>query len=209
MNTTRSASLKDIWKMYGFWAFWVGVAFFSIYPTCNWLTSQRGSTLALYLDSELDVPLVPEFFWVYVSMYVLFLAPPFLLNLPQLRALGKQLVLATILSGVIFLLLPTHLGFGRVVPDDPFYGALYANLFTIDLPHNMVPSLHIVFSALILFSVIEASSTGLGKALGWGWLALICASTLLVHQHHLLDVAAGLLLALLTNRYIKKRESHV
>jgi len=27
------------------------------------------------------------------------------------------------------------------------------------------------------------------------WLALICASTLLVHQHHVADIAAGLLLA--------------
>ena len=37
---------KLIWKTYGIWALWVGIAFFSIYPTCNWLTSQRSNTYA-------------------------------------------------------------------------------------------------------------------------------------------------------------------
>ena len=192
--------------MYGFWAFWVGVAFFAIYPTCNWLTSQRACSWALYWDPELQLPFVPGFFWIYVSMYVLFLMPPFFLNVAQLSALGKQLIAATVVSGLIFLLIPTHLGFGRELPQNPFYSALYANLFSIDLPHNMVPSLHIVFSAIILLSIIDASANLIAKYFWWIWLGLICASTLLVHQHHLLDVGTGLLLALVVNRYLPKRE---
>lgn len=33
-----------------------------------------------------------------------------------------------------------------------------------------------------------------------GWLLLLSLSTLLVHQHHLFDVASGLLLALVMRR---------
>lgn len=201
-------SRQDIWKTYGYWAFWVGVAFFSVYPTCNWLTSLREVTYPLYVDMELSIPLVPEFFWLYMSMYVLFLLPPFFLNTVQLKSLGKQLILATITSGIIFLLIPTQLGFERIRPDDPFYSSLYAQLFTIDLPHNLVPSLHVIFSAIIVFALLYGMKNNVAKILTWVWLALLCLSTLLVHQHHLLDVITGLLIAVFFRIYYKNGEKH-
>ena len=202
-------SKKEIWKTYGYWAFWVGVAFFSVYPTCNWLTSQRNVTYPLYVDMELSIPLIPEFFWLYMSMYALFLLPPFFLNTAQLKILGKQLIMATIASGIIFLLIPTELGFERIEPIDHFYSSLYAQLFTIDLPHNLVPSLHIVFSAIIVFALLEGMENIAARIVIWLWLILLCLSTLLVHQHHLLDVITGLLIAALFRIYYKKGEKHV
>lgn len=199
---------RIIWKTYGFWAFWVGVAFFSIYPTCNWLTSLRPEPLALYIEPELNIPFVPEFVWVYLSMYVLFIAPPFFLDVAHLRSLGKQLVLGTITSGVIFIIFPSSLGFWRIAPERPLYNSLFSNLFSIDLPHNMVPSLHVVFSSIILLSLVESSKSTMAKYFWWSWLALICLSTLLVHQHHLFDVIAGLALALYCRYWVKKGEIH-
>lgn len=199
---------KDNWKIFGYWAFWVGVAFFSVYPTCNWLTSQRSVTYPLYLESELSIPFVPEFFWLYSSMYVLFMLPPFFLNRVQLIQLGKRLILATVVSGVIFLLIPTELGFKRIMPVDSTYSTHFENLFIIDLPHNMVPSLHVVFSTILVLSILKNLHTFRSKSLLWGWLILICLSTLLVHQHHLLDVITGLLIAVLTIKYYAKGEKH-
>lgn len=196
-----TALSKEIWKTYGFWALWVGVAFFSVYPTCNWLSSQRTETYPLYIDLELTIPLVPEFFWLYMSMYVLFFLPPFFLNTDQLKRLGKQLIGATIVSGVIFLLIPTSLGFERVKPEDPFYSSLYEQLFSIDLPHNLVPSLHVIFSAIIVFAIVEGMNKKAAKVCTWVWLFLLCLSTLLVHQHHVLDVITGLLIAVLFRTY--------
>lgn len=201
-------TVKNVWKTYGFWAFWVGIAFFSIYPTCNWLTSQRTHALGLYLDSELSIPFIPEFIWAYLSMYVLFLIPPFFLDVLQLKALGKQLLSGTLFSGLVFLILPARLGFGRMAPEDPFYGSLFQNIFAVDMPHNMVPSLHVVFSALILFALLDVSRAGLSKAIWWVWIALVLASTLLVHQHHLLDVIIGLVVAWIFRRWIGKGESN-
>jgi membrane-associated phospholipid phosphatase len=199
---------KEVWKTYGIWAFWVGVAFFSIYPTCNWLTAQRAETYPLYLQAELRIPLVPEFFWIYISMYGLFLLPPFFLNQEQLKRLGKQLVVVTIVSGVIFLLIPTQLGFERIEPQDSFYKNLFAQLFSIDLPHNLVPSLHVVFSAVIALAVLEGISHSGVKIALLLWLGLLCMSTLLVHQHHLLDVGSGLLIAVLSYYYYLSRKSY-
>ena len=205
----KSKINKEVWKVYGIWAIWVGIAFFSVYPACNWLTAQRNEIYPLYLQSELNIPLVPEFFWVYMSMYGLFLLPPFVLNPEQLKRLGKQLVVVTVLSGILFLLIPTELGFVRIEPQDLLYQGLFEQLFTIDLPHNLVPSLHVVFSAVIALALLEGISRSYIKLALWIWLVLLCLSTLLVHQHHLLDVFSGLLIAVLSYFYFLPRKNNV
>lgn len=205
MATTRTA---NVWKTYAFWAMWVGVAFFSVYPTCNWLTSLRGEYFSLYFAAELNVPFVPEFLVVYLSMYVLFAMPPVFLQVAELTALGKQLIAGTLLSGLVFMLLPARLGFDRQVPESEFFGPLYSTMFAVDMPHNMVPSLHVIFSALILLALADATTSERYRLLWYGWLIVICTSTLLVHQHHLIDVVAGLALVFWLRQKIVKREKN-
>ncbi len=200
--------LSSTWRTYAYWFFWISVVFFTVYPLCNWLTAKRGTTFSLYIESELSIPFIPEFVWAYLSLYLLFIIPPFFLNPARMDVLGKQLVAATIFCGVIFLLLPARLGFERTVPDDPFYRSIFANMFAVDLPHNMVPSLHVTFSSLILLSLYRAQQADLAKITLGAWLVLICASTVLVHQHHLLDVVTGLLVTATFIRFIGKGERH-
>jgi hypothetical protein len=139
-------------------------------------------------------------------MYVLFAMPPFFLKVAELTALGKQLIAGTLISGLVFLLVPARLGFVREVPESGLIESIYSTLFAVDMPHNMVPSLHVVFSTLILLALANASAGEQNKILWYGWLMVICASTLLVHQHHLIDVVAGLALAFALRRIIVKRE---
>lgn len=202
------AKISEVWKTYFYWFFWISIAFFTIYPLCNWLTMQRGSVFSLYVSSELAIPFVPEFVWAYLSLYILFVIPPLFLTSSRMNILGRQLVAVTVFCGLIFLLLPAELGFERTIPDDPFYNALFTNLFAVDLPHNMVPSLHVTFSALILFAFLEGRRPRWAKIVFGAWLVLICASTVLVHQHHLLDVATGLLVAAVFHHFSRKGESH-
>jgi len=209
MQTSVRSQAINIWTTYAYWFFWVSVAFFAVYPSANWLTAQREGALSLFVRPELHIPFVPEFVWIYLSLYVLFFIPPFVLDQTGLRRLGQQLVAATVFCGVIFLLLPAKLGFPRTIPEDPFYGSLFGSMFTVDLPHNMVPSLHVVFSTLILLSVFDRNYSPLAKAVVLFWLILICASTVLVHQHHLLDVVTGLLVAMTFRHLIGKGDSHV
>ena len=200
--------VNSTWRTYAFWFFWISVVFFTVYPLCNWLTAKRGATFNLYLEQELSIPFVPVFVWAYISLYLLFLIPPFFLKPARMDVLGKQLVAATVFCGALFLLFPAKLGFERAIPDDPFYQSIFANLFAVDLPHNMVPSLHVTFSSLILFTLIDTQQAVFLKIFFGVWIVLICASTVLVHQHHLLDVAAGLLVATTFIRFIGKGERH-
>lgn len=191
----HSASSRGaVWKTYALWAGWVGVAFFTVYPTCNWITASR-DTFNLYGEWELSAPFIPEFIWIYMSFYILFILPPLFLNESGLRALGKQLTQGSLLAGVIFLALPAKLGFIRTIPEDPRLGAIFSAIFNLDRPHNLVPSLHVVFSALLLWSLRDVLRASVAKLFCDFWLAAICLSTVLVHQHHVLDVITGLLLS--------------
>jgi len=201
--------VTSAWRTYAFWFFWVSVVFFSVYPFCNWVTANRAATLSLYVSQELGIPFVPEFVWIYLSLYLLFLLPPFFLKAEQMNALGWQLIGATFFCGAVFLLMPAELGFDRVVPEDPFYSALFARIFEVDLPHNLVPSLHVAFSALILISVTRCVLSPVAKVIFGVWLVLICSSTVLVHQHHLIDVITGLLVAITFYHFIGKSKRHV
>lgn len=195
-------------QTFGVSAFWVGLAFFAVYPTTNWLASRLETHSALYLDAELLLPFLPEAIWLYLSMYVLFALPAFFLTPAQLRRLGQELVVATLVSGVAFVALPAKLGFSRTLPLGEPYRSLYTGLFQIDHPFNLVPSLHVVYTTAIVLAIARNRSAYWRAAL-YLWLGLVVASTVLTHQHHLLDVAAGLALAFIVAAIIRGREGNV
>ena len=99
----------------------------------------------------------------------------------------SKLIAGTLLAGAVFLLLPARLGFVRELPPEP-YTAWFALMFRLDAPHNLVPSLHVVFSGLIALACADVARPWVRRVL-YGWLALIGASTVL-------DVAAGFAVAL-------------
>ena len=202
--TAASVSLgsersPERWRTYLDWSARVGVAFLALYPALNWITTLRPAPLQLYLPAELAVPFVPGLIWVYLSMYALVLAPLFLLPESRMPSLGKQLIAGTVVSGLAFLLVPAELGFERAIPDGSPSAAAYALLFQLDRPHNLVPSLHVLFSAAIALACAEGARPLVRLALH-AWLALIAASTLFVHQHHVLDLVSSFVLVSILRR---------
>jgi hypothetical protein len=172
------------------WSFWVGVAFFAVYPTMNWLTSLRPAPWHLYFPAELAIPFVPMFIWPYLSMYLLFALPLVFIPAERMPPLGRQLIAGSLISAVCFLLLPAELGFVRQVPAGAPYAALYARVFRIDRPYNLVPSLHVIFSTAIGLACADFARPAARVAI-LAWLVVIVASTVLTHQHHLLDLATA------------------
>jgi len=193
-------------RTYFVWSFWVGVAFFAVYPTLNWLTSLRARPWHLYLPAELEIPFMPQFVWAYFSMYALFALPALVLPESRMPVLGKQLIAGCVVSAIGFLLLPAELGFARQLPSQAPYGAIFAGVFRVDRPYNLVPSLHVIFSAAIALACADVVRPAARVAL-LAWLAVIVASTVLVHQHHLLDVGAALAVVLVLRRSFNDGEA--
>jgi membrane-associated phospholipid phosphatase len=177
-----------------------------VYFGTNWITTRRADTRSLYLEWELAIPFVPSMIYVYASLLLLLLLPAFTLTRSQLIALARSLVAALFIAAAIYLLLPADLGFVR--PDHvPGYNAVFQALFALEMPHNLVPSLHVATSALFIAVLYRGLSSAWirGGLILWG--LLLCASVLLVHQHHVLDVVSGLLLGYLCYRLVYRRLS--
>ena len=196
LNRTNLGPILPGWRgltPFILWGSLIGVVFFAIYPASNWLTSQRTRLWHLYLREELSIPFLPHFVWLYLSMYLLFLLPPFFVPAHGVARLGKQLIAGCVACGLLFLLFPAALGFERVLPVSTPYREIFQIIYAVDAPHNLVPSLHVVFSSVIALACASFARTPFRWLLR-GWLVLIILSTVLVHQHHLIDVLAALLL---------------
>ncbi|MEX2138993.1 MAG: phosphatase PAP2 family protein [Pirellulales bacterium] len=128
-------------------------------------------------------------------MYGLFVLAPFLLRTQrELRALAGALVASILVASVCFLLWPAEAAFSE--PEDlGIWAGLYHAADRINLRYNMVPSLHVALS-IATVSILARRVTRWVAALLWSWGALISLSTLLTHQHHLLDVATGAVLGI-------------
>jgi len=177
------------------------ILFVVVYGGINWLTTQRSKLFDLYSGWELVIPFVPAMIYVYFSIIILFILPLFCLNELQMKILAKRIALAILLSGLVFLLLPARLGFSR--PQQVIgYETIYSIMYAVDPPHNLFPSLHIAYSALIIDSLLAHSPLWLRWF--WSiWLALIGISVVLVHQHHIADVAGGLLITWISRKIVK------
>lgn len=191
-------------KTFAGWGFLVGIAFFGVYPTTNWLSSLRAEHYVVYSAAELQIPFIASFIWLYLSMYLLFALPPFFLDPPELKRLGRELIMATLISGLIFLIFPAKLGFPRELPEQAPYRDLYAALFSLDHPFNLLPSLHVVYSAAIALAIVRNTEVSM-RVMILLWLSMIVCSTVLVHQHHLADVVAGLLLTVFVSTFVGKK----
>jgi hypothetical protein len=170
-----------------------GAVFVLVYQGCNRFTSLRTDVGVLMWEWEKHIPFIREFIVPYWSLDLFFCGAFFLCrSREELNLLTKRLVAVVVASGVCFLLFPLKMGMPRPEPSGwtaPLFHALYAG----DLPYNLAPSLHISLRS-ILWVCYGAHLTGALRQGAKLWFMLIGLSTLLVHQHHLIDVAAGFLM---------------
>jgi membrane-associated phospholipid phosphatase len=173
----------------------VGLWFGLVFVGADWLTAHHAARVRVHLDAELRLPLLPIFLVVYMSLYLLFLAVPFVLRTRREAASLAIAQFVTILAaGVGFLLIPGQLAYAS--PGDlGGWGPLFHFADRLNLDYNLVPSLHVAMSIVCIEAFARYASPG-GKVALRSWGLLIAASTLLTHQHHLLDVVTGYGLAM-------------
>lgn len=172
----------------------LSLLFILVYGGCNWLTSHRANVSTWYYAFERHIPFVPWMILPYMSIDLFFVAAPFLCrSRTELDTLARRICFAIIVAGICFLLIPLRLA----VPypqTDGWPSALFHFLRGFDQPHNLFPSLHITLLA-ILANLYIRHTRGPVRAACYVWFSLICISTLLTYQHHLVDVVGGIILA--------------
>ena len=194
ITQTRSQTrIKALFK----WGLIGAFACSGIYLGTNEIAAQRTSFYQLYFEFERDIPMVPWMIHIYNSFHVLLLLNFLILKNPlKIRAIAISLITSSAIASVFFLLFPAELGFSRT-ENIQGYEFWYDALHWLDHPHNLVPSLHITFSALSVYVISTEIGSVFLKLIFLLWFLLICSSIVLVHQHHLTDVVSGFVLAVL------------
>ncbi len=154
----------------------------------------------LYLPmTALDraVPFIPETLWIYISEWIFF--PLIYFTCRDLTNQNKYIYSFMSLQAVsvfIFWVWPTTYP-REAFPLPGYLDAITAftfeNLRKTDSPANCCPSLHVSGVYLSAFIFLDERRKQLPYYLTWA--TLIALSTLTTKQHYILDVVAGLLLA--------------
>ena len=183
-----------------------GVWFILVFGGCDLLTAHRTVRVPVHFAAELSIPFVPAMAAVYMSIYLLFLAAPLVLRTRrEFRVAITTLATIIGIAGAGFLLVPAQLAFPPVREEDlDIWAGVFHLADRLNLTYNLVPSLHVALTVACV-GMFSSRTGAIGKALLWIWAACVAISTLLTHQHHVLDVFAGWLLAIVCIRLIYDR----
>ena len=170
----------------------------ALWSAVNYFSGQSTDRLPLYLPWEAEIPFVWAAVPIYLTLDLAVGISPFAFSgwraaLPLQLTLLVQLLIA--IPG--FLLLPLELGFTGDHPTG-IWGDLARALDVPDFGSwNHIPSLHVSFAWAVAWFVGQSLKKPVRMML-YGWAGLVTVSTLLVHEHHLIDAAAGAILAVAT-----------
>jgi membrane-associated phospholipid phosphatase len=171
--------------------------FFTVYGGASLLAKLRNPGPGFHFSWELDFPFVPSLAAVYLSVPLVLVLAPFILRTWRgFMPFFATLVMETLVAGVFFLLLPTANAYPERIASG-FGSAAFHLADRLNLEHNELPSLHIAF-AVTAALVFGRRCGGLGRTLFFLWAAGVAVSTLFLHEHHVLDVAAGAALGFAT-----------
>jgi membrane-associated phospholipid phosphatase len=165
-----------------------------VYYGADWITAHHALRIHAYVTPELRIPLVPVMVVPYLTMYLIFPFAPFVLrSTADLDRFAAALARVIVIAGIAFVLLPAQLGFTPVSTAGSIWDPWLRLASTLSRNFNLVPSLHVALFTAAAVTYAGRVSMWVCALLGI-WLAIVVASTLLTHQHHLIDVVTGLLL---------------
>ena len=182
---------------------WISVIYFVLYLIC-FFALERFVEPRFIVHSRLD-DLIPFCEWGLVPYASWYLLVPGILLLFLWKDKQDYLRLSFIMFAgmticlALYFTLPTGLDLREPVPRDNLLCRAVDLLRRVDTPTNVCPSIHVSSTVAIAFVCLRSrlfAGRTLVKALLTAGCLLICASTMLIQQHSVWDVAAGAVLSL-------------
>jgi membrane-associated phospholipid phosphatase/predicted protein tyrosine phosphatase len=182
----------------------LSLLFIVVYGLTGWITSVRADVGTWVFDWERRLPFVPSLVLPYMSLDLFFVAAPFLCaTRRELGVFRRRMTTAILVAGAMFLLVPLQFAFPRP-PAAGWTAAMFELLYGFDRACNLFPSLHVAI-LMLLAGTYHRHSRGFMRWLIHGWFSLIGLSTVLIYQHHVIDVAGGFALGVLCYYLIPER----
>lgn len=171
------------------------------YPTRLLLPYLPQHSFETALDAA--IPLRAEWIVVYYLTFVFWLASAVMLlaeSHAYARRMVKGYVIAMLVSCVIFMVWPTTLT-RPVPPDTGVFNILLAQLYQMDDPVHLFPSLHVLITYFCIRAAMGSRIVpGWYFPVSWAFLVLVSLCILFVKQHVLADIPSGILIGELSVR---------
>ena len=152
---------------------------------------------------------IPYVLWyamlAFVSLYALFF------DIPAFKKFYTFLFISSAISFAIYILFPnmqnlrpTEFARDNILVD------IMKNLYAIDTNTNVCPSLHVLFSMGMLFSLWNSKhfKTPIWRTVFLIIIILICLATVFLKQHSVIDIAVGLALSFALFPFIFLNHKH-
>ena len=187
---------KEWGRNLGYAAFWplFGLCFYAL----EWLVPGRVYHV-MYHPTDSLIPfcelfVIPYLFWFPFMIFAYVYA--FFTDAGAFRRMMRFTALPYGGGLLMFILFPTCQNLRpQVFPRDNFLTAVMAWFYTCDTSTNVCPSLHVCGSLAAAFGLLDSrrfSTPGWRRAI-WATALTICASTVFVKQHSILDTVCGVL----------------
>lgn len=182
---------KYDWLIYGLIMFgvWSGLYF--------WIAESRigAEKHSMLVEFDKMIPFVPEWVWIYLTVYMIFLIPLFgLTERRLLKLVMTSYIVVMLVCYVFFYLYPVEYPRPLLQVKDFSTWAL-SLVYKNDKPWNCFPSSHCAMAMMAALVLLEINWVfGL-----WGMITALSigVSTLFTKQHFILDVVAGFGLSIL------------
>lgn len=171
----------------------LSLLFVFVYGLSNAFAAGRSNVGTCFFKWELHIPFLPALILPYMSIDLFFIASfPLCENKIELHQHARRIAAAILVAGLAFLMFPLTTGYPR--PEvSGWSGSLFQLLWAFDRPHNLAPSLHVALASL-LWPVYARHSPARFRRLVHVWFASMIVSPIFTWQHHVIDVATGVLL---------------
>lgn len=196
----RGFKLKDIYRAEYRHLFYV--LFWPVYLTMFVLTEKYiVPEYVMYCKLDSIIPfceffVIPYFLWygflAFVSFYGL------LYDIPTFKRFYKFLCITSAVSFALFIIFPNEQNLRpEVFARDNFFVDLMKGIYKADTNTNVCPSIHVVFSLGMLFSLWNSKhfSKPFFRTVSVCVTIFICISTVFLKQHSCIDILAGVLLS--------------
>ncbi len=157
----------------------------------------------LYSKFDALIPLFIPFVWIYLSLYLFVLIPVIdTLNYDIFINILFSSLLLLCINIPVFYLYPSSYPRPELTDLKTISDELLNWLYHIDPPNNTFPSMHVstTFTFALNYMLYK-------KKIRWFvliWALLIALSTMLIKQHYIIDVIAGIGLATFSTLFVKK-----
>lgn len=162
------------------------------YLAINWFSHNHAIPVDVSMAADHAIPFVPVFSFGYLLTYVV----PLMIfaTIKDQKNLHRAVVcffFATTLAYVFFLVMPVKMEYRPDLSGDTgIFATVTRFIYSVDRPYNCFPSLHVTYPTMCTLVVWKDY-----KMARWIFAAvsiIVGVSVLLIKQHYIIDVVAGI-----------------